>query len=246
MRGERFRLSANRQFVVDAMRIAARTPFVSAQRRMRINSVVAARNQCSTRPSWSALFTKAFALVADEFPELRTAYMPYVRPHLYRYNENAAIVVIERILGDENVVFPFRIRNPGWVPVFRLSEVLREAKCAPIDTITDFVRILRISALPWPFRQMAWWIGHNSGRLRGNYFGTFVVSSLAFSGAEMLHVISPGITLLSYGIVKDDGVVDVSVTWDHRIGDGAVFARSLVRLEEVLNTVIVQELASAN
>jgi hypothetical protein len=192
-----------------------------------------------------ALFTKAFALVADEFPELRRAYISYPWPHLYEYPENAAVVMIERMHRGESSVFPFRIRNPAWLPVVQLSEVIRNAKTAPIEEMTDFMRVVRVSALPWPLRRLLWWLAHNFGRLRANYFGTFVVSVYSSMGVEPLYGIAPGTILLTYGIVAPDGGVDFRVMWDHRVLDGAIIARALVRMEEVLCTIIVQELLSS-
>jgi hypothetical protein len=245
MRGQAVRLSASRRFISDAMRIAARVPTVMAQRRMQLGAIAAARVRCVGRPSWVAIFTKAFALAADDFPEVRRTYMPYPRPHLYEYPENAAVIMIERMHGDENAIFPFRIRNPGWVPIVQLSEIIRDAKTAPIEGMADFMRILRISALPSPLRRLLWWIAHNSGRLRANYFGTFVVSSLTSMGSELIHGIAPGMVLLSFGIVASDGTVDVRAMWDHRVIDGALFSRVLARMEVVLRTSILQELQSA-
>jgi hypothetical protein len=245
MRGGIIRLSANRKFVIDAMRIWVRVPTASAQRRMQLGPVMVARARCAGRPSWVALFIKAFALVADELPELRRTYMPCPWPHLYEYPENAALVMIERMYQGESAVFPFRIRNPAWLPLVQLSEVIRKAKTAPIEETKDFMRVLRIGALPWPLRRLLWWMAHGFGRLRANYFGTFVVSVISSMGAEPLHGHPPGTVLLTYGIIAPDGAVDVRVMWDHRVVDGAIIARALVRMEEVLRAAIAEELLSS-
>jgi hypothetical protein len=245
MRGRIVRLTANRQFIVDIMRISARVPTVAAQRRMQLGPVAAARMRCTGRPSWVALFIKAFALVADEFRELRQAYISLPWPHLYEYPENAALVMIERTHQGESIVFPFRVRNPAWLPVVQLSQIIRQAKTAPIEETTDFKRALGVGALPWPFRRVLLWVAHSFGRFRANYFGTFAVSVYSSLGAEPLHGISPVTVLLTYGTIAPDGVVDVRIMWDHRVFDGAVVARALVRMEEILRTDIVQELVSS-
>jgi len=240
------RLSANRRFIADAMRISARVPTVSVQRRMQLRAVAAARVDCAGRPSWAALFTKSFALVADEFPELRRAYISYPWPHLYEQPENAAMVLIERRYRGESAVFPFLIRKPAWLPVVMLSEIIRNAKSAPIEAVTDFQLLIRVSSLPRPLRRLVWWTVLNSGRLRANYCGTFVVSAFSSMGVELLYSIVPGMVLLTPGIVAADGGVDVRAMWDHRVFDGAVMARALVRMEEVLCTTIVEELRSSS
>ena len=245
MRGRTVRLTVNRRLILDAMRISARVPVASAQRRMELGTVAAARTRCTGRPSWVALFVKAFALTADEVPELRRTYVSFPWPHLYEYPENAALVMIERIYRGENVVFPFRIRNPGWLPLVQLSEVIRNAKTAPIGEVTDFMRVLRIGALPWPLRRLLWWTAHSFAQQRANYFGTFVVSVYSSLGVEPLFGLPPCTVLLTYGVVAPDGAVDVRVIWDHRVLDGAVMARTLVRMEQVLCADITQELLSS-
>jgi hypothetical protein len=245
MRGRTIRLSVNRRLVIDAMRLSARVPTAAALRRMELGTVAAARMRCAGRPSWVALFVKAFALTADEVPELRRAYISFPWPHLYEYPENAALVMIERIHRGENVVFPFRVRNPAWLPLVQLSQVIREAKTAPIAEVTDFMRVLRIGALPWPLRRLLWWTAHSFAGLRANYFGTFVVSAISSWGAEGLFGLPPSTVLLTYGVVAPDGAVDVRVIWDHRVLDGAVMARALGRMEQVLCADITQELLSS-
>ncbi|MEZ5786306.1 MAG: hypothetical protein R3D62_07495 [Xanthobacteraceae bacterium] len=211
---------------------------------MDLKPVAAARARNAVRPSWVAIFVKAFAMVADEFPELRRTYLSHPWPHLYQYPENAALVMIERQHQGESVVFPFRIRNPGWVPLGQLSETIRTAKTAPVEDTVDFVRVLRVSALPWPLRRLVWWLGYHFGRLRANYFGTFVLSAYPSEGADPLHGIGPVTMLLTYGLIGPDGAITVRAMWDHRVLDGVVIARALLRLEEVLNTRILEELLS--
>jgi hypothetical protein len=97
--------------------------------------------------------------------------------------------------------------------------------------------------LPRPLRRALWWVGLNWGRQRANYFGTFGLSVYSALKAESLHPLSPVTTLLNYGPISPGGDVDVRIIYDHRVMDGATVARVLGRLEEILNTVIVEELA---
>src|SRR5438445_1735989 len=85
MRGRAIPLSRPRRMVADLMHFAAGVPTVPVQRRMSLAPVVAARSACAERPSWTAIFTKAYALVAAEFPELRRAYVKFPWPQFYEY-----------------------------------------------------------------------------------------------------------------------------------------------------------------
>jgi hypothetical protein len=58
---------------------------VPVQKRMSLAPLVAARAACRERPRWTAIFTKAYSLLAQEFPELRRAYVKIPWPHLYEY-----------------------------------------------------------------------------------------------------------------------------------------------------------------
>ena len=96
--------------------------------------------------------------------------------------------------------------------------------------------------MPLPLRRLLWPIGLNFGRQRANYFGSFGVTSVAAYGAGELHALSPGPFVLSYGVEKPDQSIEVVVRWDHRITDAALMAKTLTRLEQVLNSEIAGEL----
>ena len=92
------------------------------------------------------------------------------------------------------------------------------------------------------FRSLIWLVGINFGRQHANYFGNVAVTSVAAYGAGELHALSPGPYILSYGVVGPDQSIDVVIRWDHRVTDAALIAKTLTRLEQVLNTDIAAEL----
>jgi hypothetical protein len=51
-------------------------------------------------------------------------------------------------------------------------------------------------------------------------------------------------TLLNYGVIGSDGSVNVRIIYDHRTLNGATVARALARLEDILNSVVADELRS--
>ncbi len=53
---------------------------------------------------------------------------------------------------------------------------------------------------------------------------------------------SPLTSLLNYGVIERDGTVAVRIMYDHRVMDGATVARALGRMEQILNSVILDEL----
>jgi hypothetical protein len=119
---------------------------------------------------------------------------------------------------------------------------IRFAKDAPAAEVPAFRKMLRATALPLPLRRLLWQVSLNLGRPRANFFGSFGLTSVAAYGGGELHALSPGPYILSYDVVKPDQTIDVMIRWDHRVADAALIARTLTKLEQVLNTEIAAEL----
>jgi hypothetical protein len=241
--GRNLALSLPRRFICDLVHFARQVPTVPVQRQMNLAPLVEARRLAEPRPSWCAIFTKAYGFVTAGWPQLRQAYLGFPRAHLYEHPINVASIAIERRFGDEEAVFFAPLRSPEQQSLADLDAQLRAFKEQPLEKISSFRRALLISRLPWPLRRLAWWIGLNvSGRKRAHYMGTFGVSVYAGLGAASLHPLSPLTTALNYGVLNDDGRVDVRLIYDHRVLDGATVARVLHELERVLSCEILSEL----
>jgi hypothetical protein len=242
MRGTARKISIPRRLVADLMHASIRIPFVSLQRALNVRQLLEARALAAQPPGWAAIFVKAFSLVAREEPVLRTLYAKWPWPSLYELPRSIAMIAIARIEGGEDCVLPQKITAADALPLAEIDARIRHAKDAPIADVPAFRKVLLVTRLPLPLRRFAWLIGLNFGRQRANFFGSFVVTSVAAYGAGELHALSPGPFILSYGVVKQDQTVDVVIRWDHRISDAALIARTLNRLEQVLNTEIAAEL----
>ena len=224
------------------MHASIRVPFVSLARPLNIRSLSEARAQIAQPPGWAAIFVKAFALVAKENPVLRTLYVKWPMPAFYELPRSVAMVAIARFEDGEDCVLPQKVTAPDEMPLTEVNALIRYAKDAPIEQVPAFRRIMRTTRLPLPLRRLFWAIGLNFGRQHANYFGSFAVTSVAAYGAGQLHAMSPGPFVLSYGLEKPDQSIDVVLRWDHRITDAALIAKTLNRLEQVLNTEIAGEL----
>lgn len=245
MRGLSIPVSIPRRIVADYVRLSATIPSVPAERTMGLGAAAVARDACSPRPAWVAIFAKAFALTAQEFPELRRAYLKWPWPHLYEYPATVAMFAIDRVHHGEACVLPRVIKDPAAYSIDDLSQLIRHAKRAPLNEIKDFRRVLAMAKLPGLVRRLLWWLGFSIGRQRANYFGTVVISTVSGFGAELLHPIAVTPVFLTYGIIGADHRCAVRFMFDHRVFDGVLVARALVRLEAILNTTIVEELRAA-
>lgn len=245
MRGKPKNISLPRRLICDLMHASMDVPFVSLSRSLNIRPLLEARAGAMAPAGWAAMFVKAFALVARDEPILRTVYAKWPRPMLYELPKSVALVAIARVEDGEECVMPQRIAAPEAMALAAVDAEIRRGKTAPLEDVPMFRKIMRATRLPWPLRRLSWAIGLNFGRQRGNWFGSFAVSSVAAYGGGELHPVTPGPFIVSYGVVEPDQTIHVVIRWDHRVTDAAPIARVLTRLEQVLNTEIAAELRMA-
>ena len=241
MRGRPLKLSAPRRLVNDLMRFSITVPRVTVQRRMNLGPLVSARMALRTRPSWTVIFLKGYALLCEATPELRRAYVKLPWPRLYEYPLSVASIAHERDYEGERVVMLTRVRAPEHCSIGELESSIREARTRPLMEVKEFRRALAIARAPAPVRRLLMWLGLNLGRQRANFFGTFQLSVYSALGAESLNPLTPLTTLLNYGPIAEDGSVNVRIHYDHRVMDGANVARALEKFEEILNNVVAEE-----
>jgi len=242
MRGTKRKISLPRRFIIDLMHASMRVPFISFSRSLDIGPFLAARANAKSPPGWAAVFVKAFAIVAKEEPVLRTLYVKLPWPHFFELPRSIAMVAVARVEDGEDCILPEKVPAPEEQSLAKIDAAIRHAKNAPLQDIPAFRKILMASRLPLPLRRFSWWLGLNVGRMCANNFGSFGVTSVAAYGPGELQAISPSPFLVSYGVVGPDNRIDVILRWDHRITDAVVIARTMARLEQVLNTEISAEL----
>ena len=210
---------------------------------MNLRELMAARQACVPRPSWTAILLKAMSIVAARQPDFRRAYMPFPWPYLYEHPINVANFTIEREYQGEDVVFFVQVRSPEKRSIAELDQIIRTCQNEPVESVKFFRRAIRMSKTPWPFRRLAMWVSLNLfGKMRCHNFGTFSVSSVNSDGAGIV-VLTPLLTsTLHPGLFDERGSLPMRMTFDHRTINGACAARALVELEKVLRTDIVTEL----
>ena len=243
MRGRALKLSAPRRLVCDLMRVSIGVPRVTVQRQMNLGPLLRARMAQRARPSWTAIFVKAYALLARETPELRRAYVKLPWPHLYEYPVSIASIAHEREHDGERAVLLSRIKAPERSTIIELDASIRNARSRAVWEVRDFRLALKFARAPAPIRWLLMWLGLNIARQRANYFGTFQLSVYSGLGAESLNPLTPLTTFLNYGPIGEDGSVKVRIHYDHRVMDGANVARALERLKSILNSAVAREVA---
>jgi hypothetical protein len=208
---------------------------------MDLHAVAEVRAAGEPRVGWTAVFTKALALVAKEVPAFRRAYLNHPWPRMYEHPYSTASVAIERDFQGEQGVFFAYLPEPDAMSLPALDAAIKRFKTDPVEDAFGFA--LWFYKFPRFFRRFTWWwILTVRGSRKAEFLGTFGVSSYASLGAESLHPLSPLTITLNYGVVGPDGQVPVRLIYDHRVMDGATVARALVRMEEILNEEVLKEL----
>ncbi|MFO0960361.1 MAG: hypothetical protein U0800_23485 [Isosphaeraceae bacterium] len=239
-------IPAPRRFIIDLVHFASQIPTVPVSRGMDVSPLFDARERHPGRPSWVVIFMKAYSMVAASHPPLRRALLRFPWSRLYEHPQSTCAMAVERRYRGEDGIFVGLFRAPEMQSLQQLQKALDFYKLAPLERVGFFRQALRVSSTPTPIRHLLWWSTLNiSGFKRAKRFGTFGLSSYGSLGAESLHPISPLTTTLTYGPIGEDGSVNVKITYDHRVLDGAYVARRLRDVEDTLYGPILEELHRA-
>lgn len=235
-------LSLPRTLITDLMELAAAVPTVPVERRLDLGPLLAARAAAAPRPGWTAIFTKAWALVCARRPALRQAFVRWPWPRLYQHSASVASLAVERPYGGGEALFFLHLADPEGRSLADIDWRAKRFRDRPLEQCASVRRQLRLARLPRPLRRLLYAAGLSVGRWRARYFGTFGVSSYGGLGASSLHPLSPLTTTLNFGPIAADGGVDVRVVYDHRVLDGGAVARAMADLEAVLHGEVLTEL----
>ena len=242
-RGKTIPLSIGRRLVCDLLRHAKQVPSLPLARDCWIDPLVRARAAVSPSPSWTALFMKAYGIVASRIPELRRSYIPYPWSRLYEHPRSDCAILVERSIEGEPTVLAAKINDPGSTPLSLIDEHLKRFREDDLASISPFRQLMRLGRMPRFLRRFVYWSTlYFSGYKRAKRFGTFMMSSLGNLGIEQMHPLTPLTTYFTFGPVRPDGWVNLKIVYDHRVMDGRTVARALVDLESTLNHKLVAEL----
>jgi hypothetical protein len=243
MRGAVRPVSLARKFIIDLIRVSV--PLVVIKRTMNLERLAKAQSLQDKRTSLLPIIAKAFCIVARDEPWLRTFYIRWPWPHFYEVPRSVAMAVIIRDDFERDATFVLKIGTADEHSLTDLEAIIHSGKSLPFDDVPVLRRTLHITRMPLPLRRLFWILALNIGRQRANWLGTFGITSLSALGSETVVARTPGPAFITYGAVRSDYTMDLLFHWDHRIYDGILAARALRQLEDVLNTVIADELLAS-
>lgn len=241
--GRRMKLPLSRRFIVDYLYFTHRVPSQPLARQCNLKQLSILRKQIPQRIGWAAIMLKAAALLAEREPVLRCCYLKWPWPHLYLHSRQIAYLATSRSVEDQDWLFFQRVEHPERCGLLELQESIDGFQKLPAEKNRLFRMRRNFSRLPWFLRRMTWWCALSlSARLRINLTGTLGITSVSQLGATSLHPPTLGNLVVTYGPVADDGSVQITFVYDHRILDGVTVARALQEFETILNGEIAEEL----
>src|SRR5262245_66114450 len=126
--------------MADAMYFALGVPSVVVQRRLALVPLVEARKAAGRGVPWSAIITKAYAITANEFPELRRVYLKLPVPHFYEYPASIASITIEREHEGARYLVACQIKAPAALPLLEIGRRIMYVPQAPLAELSHFRR----------------------------------------------------------------------------------------------------------
>ena len=237
----RLALSRSRRLTIDVLHYNRRVPTCAHDRRFDLSRVVELRSRLPIRVSWSLLFIKAFALVAQKHRVLRQSYVEWPWPHIFEHPHSVAMLATQRDHQDEPWLFWSRFVQPEQRSLPELQQALDQYQSQLVKKI--FQQQWQLSGLPTFLRRCFWWWTLNfAGAKRAKRVGTFFLTTLAGKGVEIQDPPAFLTSNLTYGPLDDTGHCRVTLSYDHRLMDGSTVADCLIDLEATLNGAIAGEL----
>jgi len=231
----------NRSCIADVAMVAREIPLFPVDRHCELAPLAAARSACRHRIGWAAIFLKAYATVVRQTPALRSWFLPGLRPRLATTSQNVATLAINRLEEGVERLCWARLDRPEERPLTDIQQFIDDCGRKPLAEM--FKRQLELEMLPsWLRRIVLRWNLRSTSAKRVARLGTFSLSTLAGLGAGNRFHPTLCTSSLAYGPVTADGCCLVTLIADHRVVDGALVARSLITLEDVLREDLVREL----
>jgi len=241
MRGNYLSVPKNRRLVLDVCWAAKMVPAFPVDRQFELGLLQEARKETRCRISWVALYLKAYGLVCQSIPELRQTFVSYPWNYFYEHPHSIASISVHRDdpEGGKRLIWA-RIPNPENRSLVDIQARIDQATHQPLDEF--YKDAILLERLPNPLRKILWWLLMQwQGRRRAKKVGTFSVSTLA--GQDAYNRGHPLVvtTSLAYSRCDEHGSSLVTLIADHRVIDGVHAAHALQRLEETLNSQVLEE-----
>jgi pyruvate/2-oxoglutarate dehydrogenase complex dihydrolipoamide acyltransferase (E2) component len=207
-----------------------------------------ARRASGGKLSYVSLVVKAAADVIAASPEARTVLLDGLRPRIAVVDEVHAKVLFDKTIGTTRCVLSGIVTSAQARSAIEIQDVVNTYKDADVDDPAGpFAQTRRMQRLPLPLARLVYRLAMREPERRTALQGVFSVTSV---GREPVRTVFPVITgTLGFGVgriadtpVAVDGRVEIapvmclSLTFDHRVVDGALASELLARTKTALET----------
>lgn len=191
------------------------------------------------------LYTAARVLAAH--PEANAALRGRLRPRVARYRTVAGKLTLDKRLGGRRVVLSAVLPGLHTMSLCDIAGQIAHHRDGDPERMPEYAGVRALHHLPGPLGHLAYRLATRPLRRRITTNGTFSVTSLGHRPVTSFH--SSGGTTITLGLggvaerpVVRDGriavapVLPLSLTFDHRVIDGAEAADVLSDLKEALES----------
>ena len=145
----------------------------------------------------TAILLKAISIAQIEFPSSRSFRLPSGK--LITQPKPIAGFTVERPVDEQPTVFFANIEDAQSKPLREIAEELQSYGSDPILEVPQLAKEVRLTRLPWLFRQAGIWIGMRIPAIRQLVNpATFGLTSLGKLGMQT--IIAPNITTSIFGV----------------------------------------------
>lgn len=212
---------------------------VTAHRRM--------SRDAGVRYSWVIYTVFAAGRVLSRHPEANAAISGQLWPRVVRYDGADAKLALDKTVNGQRVVLSGLLRGVDHSPLAEIQAQVDQYRDGDPATMPAFAGAFALQRLPAALGSLAFTIGVRPLARRRSRLGTFSVTSLGHTAVDGFHSYGGTAVTLGLGRVADRPVVRagllasapvmrLSLSFDHRVIDGAEAADVLTEVREVLES----------
>jgi hypothetical protein len=243
-KGKRLALSNGRRLIDDVTRIANRIPAVGISGDFELSLIDRLRRLTRPKISWNVLYLKAYALVAQEIPQLNQLFVNFPWPHIYQHDSVVGMLTLNRETEGQERLFFARFNNPQNEKLSALQAQYDHFRHDPVGEIRQFRHQIRFAKAPRLIRRLAWWVMFELWpRKRASHVGTIGMSFSGYRGVYGNRHLGPLTSILGIDPFPMKGTAHLVLTFDHRILDGIPATEVLNQIHQKLLGPIRAELA---
>lgn len=240
----RLALSNGRRLIDDITRIANRIPAAGISGDFELSVIDKLRRQTRPKISWNVLYLKAYAMVAQEIPELNQFFVNFPWPHIYQHHKIVGMLTINREFDGHRQLFFARFNNAQQESLAALQKKYDHFRHDPVSSIRQFRHQIRFAKLPRLIRSLGWWVMFELWpQKRATHVGTIGMSFSGYRGIYGHRHLGPSTSILGIDPFPSNGKAHLVLTFDHRILDGIPATEVLNRIHQKLLGPVQDELA---